>query len=76
MFENVGMFSLEEEDNITQIFTLHPNASIEWVMGEPPIDVPKCGFRNEKCIGEKEFQLSKSEYLSVFVLVFKRPFSP
>lgn len=53
-FENRGMFKLGDDKNHTISFYLYPNATISWINGKPPVDAPKCGFENEKCIEEEE----------------------
>ena len=47
-FAYKGMFTLEIS-NSTQKFQLYTNATIDWIQGYPPVDVPRCGFYNEKC---------------------------
>ena len=53
------MFSVERNKNNTQQFLLYPNATIDWIKGAPPVDVPKCGFDNEKCIETENPKLCK-----------------
>ena len=37
---------------------LHIKEEIDWISGGPPIAEPMCGFRDEKCISEYDFQFS------------------
>ncbi|XP_068673835.1 atrial natriuretic peptide receptor 1-like isoform X3 [Montipora foliosa] len=63
-FVNKGMFNLEGGNN-TQKFQLYRNATIEWINGKPPVDVPECGFNNENCTQTEKPQLSVAEIVSV-----------
>lgn len=67
--ERVGMFHITEDVNATQMFVLYPNKTIEWFGGgNPPLDVPVCGFDGELCI-DNRFKLSE------FIINFKQPLS-
>ncbi|XP_050310703.1 guanylate cyclase 32E [Anthonomus grandis grandis] len=43
----VGVFGLSGNKGLPII---HFTGTVDWVAGHPPIAVPSCGFRNEKCI--------------------------
>ena len=63
------MFKLEGDNN-TQTFQLYPNATVEWINGKPPVDVPECGFDNKKCIETEDPKLCKLN--KSLMKVFKR----
>ncbi|XP_065155989.1 guanylate cyclase 32E isoform X2 [Atheta coriaria] len=44
----VGVFALRSKDSKLPFLQL--NDKIDWMNGKPPIAVPPCGFRGEKCI--------------------------
>ncbi|KAK2571574.1 Resact receptor [Acropora cervicornis] len=63
-FAYKGMFTLEI-GNSTQKFQLSTNATIDWIQGYPPVDVPRCGFYNEKCGQAEKPKLSEAEIAAV-----------
>lgn len=63
-FAYKGMFTLEI-GNSTQKFQLYTNATIDWIQGYPPVDVPQCGFYNEKCGQAEKPKLSEAEIAAV-----------
>ncbi|CAH1154232.1 unnamed protein product [Phaedon cochleariae] len=44
----VGVFALRRTDS--RLPVLHMTDTVDWITGKPPIAVPVCGFKGEKCI--------------------------
>ncbi|CAH1968122.1 unnamed protein product [Acanthoscelides obtectus] len=62
----VGIFALRRSD--TRLPELQMTDRIDWISGQPPISVPECGFRGEKCINCKILRLHLSLRTTIIVV--------